>query len=273
MILGMKVRKQDLEDMLKFEPKILEFHFSDSDLNLELEGNFDQQLIVHCYEFFDRKLLDLVSFEETNQIHSKEKTIELIQKAIDKTKILNKQFSGEPKIIIHPGGYSLNELEQNDIKKMKDSLIDSIDKLDKKNINFLLENMPPYAWFFGGRWNSNIFLSSEDMIQYCKNTGSNICYDLCHSHLFCNKDKRSVVDELRNISKYVDHFHLSDADGVDGEGLQFGEGDLPFGEVLPILNNYQEKGFAIEVWKGHENGGKGFKEFLDRIKEEGLIIN
>ena len=246
MILGMKVRKQDLNDMLKFKPKILEFHFSDSDLNLELEGNFDQQLIVHCYEFFDRKLLDLVSFEETNQIHSKEKTIELIQKAIDKTKILSKQFSGEPKII---------------------------DKLDKKNVNFLLENMPPYAWFFGGRWNANIFLSSEDMIQYCKNTGFNICYDLCHSHLFCNKDERSVVKELKNVSKYVDHFHLSDANGVDEEGLQFGEGDLPFDEVLPILNSYEKKGFAIEVWKGHENGGKGFKEFLDSIKEKGLIVN
>ena len=32
MILGIKVRKQDLVDMLKFNPKILEFHFSDSDL-------------------------------------------------------------------------------------------------------------------------------------------------------------------------------------------------------------------------------------------------
>ena len=86
MILGIKVRKQDLVDMLKFNPKILEFHFSDSDLNLELEGKFDQRLIVHCYEYFDRKLLDLVSTEKTNQIHSKEKTIELIQKAVDKTK-------------------------------------------------------------------------------------------------------------------------------------------------------------------------------------------
>ncbi len=35
MILGMKTRKRDLNDMLKFNPKILEFHFSDSDLNLE----------------------------------------------------------------------------------------------------------------------------------------------------------------------------------------------------------------------------------------------
>ena len=81
----MKVRKHDLYDMLTFNPKILEFHFSDSDLNLELDKKFDQRLIVHCYEYFDRKLLDVASLGETNQIHSQEKTLELIQKAIDKT--------------------------------------------------------------------------------------------------------------------------------------------------------------------------------------------
>ena len=68
MILGMKVRKRDLDDMLKFNPKVLEFHFSDSDLDLELEGNFNQRLIVHCYEYFERKLLDIVSLKETNQV-------------------------------------------------------------------------------------------------------------------------------------------------------------------------------------------------------------
>lgn len=43
MILGMKVRKKDLNDMLKFNPKVLEFHFSDSDLNLELDKDFNQK--------------------------------------------------------------------------------------------------------------------------------------------------------------------------------------------------------------------------------------
>ena len=42
MILGMKVLKHDLHDMLTFHPKVLEFHFSDSDLNLELDSDFEQ---------------------------------------------------------------------------------------------------------------------------------------------------------------------------------------------------------------------------------------
>ena len=268
----MKVRKHDLGDILKFNPQILEFHFSDSDLQLELEENFSQKLIVHCYEYYERKLLDIASFGETNQIHSQEKTIELIQKAIDKTKNMNKQFKGTPTIIVHPGGYSLNELPLSDIQKMKDGVVDVIDKLDFKGVNFLLENMPPYAWFFGGRWISNCFLSASEMLKFCKQTNLKVCYDLCHSQLYCNKNNLSIKEELEKIDRFVDHFHLSDAADLDGEGLQFGEGDLPFEQIIPILNKHHEKSFAIEVWKGHEQGGKGFGEFLDKIKEAGLIV-
>jgi len=273
MILGMKVRKHDLDDMLKFNPKILEFHFSDSDLELNIDRKFDQQLIVHCYEYFNRKLLDIVSLEETNQIHSQEKTLELIQKAIDKTASLGEQFQGKPSIIIHPGGYSLNELNSSLIQKMKNNLADAVKKLDLKNINFLLENMPPYAWFFGGRWNSNVFLNASEMIDYCKETGLHVCFDLCHSQLYCNKNRISLIDELKKIENYVDHYHLSDAGGVDGEGLQFGEGDLAFDKVIPLLNMYKNTSFVIEVWQGHAEGGKGFKAFLDKLIENGLVIN
>ena len=141
MILGMKVRKPDLQDMLKFHPQVLEFHFSDSDLNLELEQKFEQKLIVHCYEYFERKLLDIVSLGETNQIHSQEKTIELIQKAIDKTVKLNEHFEGKPSIIVHPGGYSLTEINNEEKQKMKYDMIKAVEKLDISKVNFLMENI------------------------------------------------------------------------------------------------------------------------------------
>ena len=81
-----------------------------------------------------------------------------------------------------------------------------------------------------------------------------------------------MVNELSQIENYVEHFHLSDASGEDGEGLQFGDGDLPFGEVIPILNKHREKSFSIEVWKGHEQSGKGFGVFLDKVCQAGLLI-
>lgn len=269
----MKVRKHDYNDMLRFNPEILEFHFSDSDLSLELEGNFSNNLMIHCYEYFNRKLLDIVSLEETNQIHSQERSIELVQKAIDKTKELGKQFRGTPSLILHPGGYSLFELSKSDIDKMKNNITKAVEQLDLKGVNLLLENMPPYAWFFGGRWFSNCFLSSSEILDYCQQTGLKVCYDLCHSYLYCNKEGISITNELKLIKNLTQHFHLSDGKDVDGEGLQFGEGDLPFNEIIPILNEEVEKSFAIEVWKGHEQKGKGFEEFLDKIKIAGLIVN
>ena len=69
--------------------------------------------------------------------------------AIDKTVLLNKQFKGKPTVIVHPGGYSLNESTKLESSIMKNTIFNSIEKLDVKNVNFLLENMPPYAWFFG----------------------------------------------------------------------------------------------------------------------------
>jgi|TARA_B110000467_G_scaffold162417_1_gene185633 endonuclease IV len=272
MILGMKTRKHDLDDMLKFNPKLLEFHFSDSDLELNLDKNFDQQLVVHCYEYYERKLLDIVSLGETNQIHSQQTSLNLIQKAIDKTISLSTQFQGTPTIIVHPGGYSMNELEPSQIQTMKDNLVDAVKKLDCKNVNFLLENMPPYAWFFGGRWHSNVFLDASEMIAYSKETGYDVCFDICHSQMNCNKNNLSIIDELNVIGSVTNHFHLSDAGGVDEEGLQYGEGDIPFDQVIPILNKYNDKTFAIEVWKGHEQGGHGFKAFLDKAIENGLVV-
>jgi len=272
MILGMKVRKHDILDMLKFNPKILEFHFSDSDLKLKLDSNFDQQLIVHCYEYFDRKIVDLVALGETNQIHSKETSIGLVQKAIDKTVQLGKNFKGKPSIIVHPGGYSLEELSSDDIQKMKNMVVDSVKQLDVSGVNFLLENMPPYGWFYGGRWNSNIFLEAEDLVKYCNETNLNVCFDLCHSQLYCNKVNLSLIDELDKIKDFAVHYHLSDAEGPEGEGLQFGEGNLPFDKVIPILNKLVDRSFAIEVWKGHEHGGKGFRYFLDKLIENGLLV-
>ena len=67
------------------------------------------------------------------------------------------------------------------------------------------------------------FNNIGDMLNYCKETNLEVCYDVCHSQLYCNKNKLSVIDQLKKIENYVAHYHLSDAEGSEGEGLQFGE--------------------------------------------------
>ena len=272
MRLGMKFRKHDVNDILKFNPQILEYHFSDSDLKTTLDDNYEQELIVHCYEYFDNKLIDMVNLEPTNQIFSQEKSLELIQKAIDKTVSLGEHFKGKPTIIIHPGGMSTHELDEEKKQAMTNKVLEAVNSLEHNKVNLLLENMPPYAWFYGGRWNFNMFLEAQDLVNYCQESGMKVCFDLCHSQLYCNKNNLSLIDQLEKISPYATHFHLADASGSEGEGMQFGEGDLPFDKVIPILNTYIDKSFAIEVWRGHELHAKGFHFFLDKLLENNMVI-
>ena len=42
--------------------------------------------------------------------------------------------------------------------------------------------------------------------------------------------------------------------------------------INKMLNKFENRSFAIEVWKGHEHGGKGFKYFLDKLSNNGMII-
>ena len=57
------------------------------------------------------------------------------------------------------------------------------------------------------------------------------------------------------------HLHLADAEGMDGEGLPLGEGDI--GDFRQFLNADCLK--ILEVWQGHFNQGEGFLEALDNL--------
>ena len=61
---------------------------------------------------------------------------------------------------------------------------------------------------------------------------------------------------LRKLSNMAGHFHISDAIGVDGEGVPFGDGDL--GSSLLDILGYRERK-VIEQWEGHLNDFAGFK--------------
>ncbi|MEJ2512578.1 MAG: SAF domain-containing protein, partial [Anaerolineales bacterium] len=57
---GFVVRYNDFEPMLKYKPKILEFHFTDRDLDEEYIGeDYDLGLVVHAPEFWSNHLVDL----------------------------------------------------------------------------------------------------------------------------------------------------------------------------------------------------------------------
>ena len=63
------------------------------------------------------------------------------------------------------------------------------------------------------------------------------------------------------------HLHIADSEGVDGEGLQIGEGEIDF----PALAEYLQKtapnaSFIPEIWQGHKNEGEGFWVALEELE-------
>ncbi|MEN8243233.1 MAG: N-acetylneuraminate synthase family protein, partial [Chloroflexota bacterium] len=79
---GFVSRYNDFESMLKYDPKIVEFHFTNRDLDEEFNGkDYDLQLVVHAPEFWDNNLVDLCSSDDWLRNAS----IELIQKSVEVT--------------------------------------------------------------------------------------------------------------------------------------------------------------------------------------------
>ena len=60
---------------------------------------------------------------------------------------------------------------------------------------------------------------------------------------------------------------LGDALGLNGEGLQIGEGDIDFIRLGEILRKgCPQASFIPEIWQGHKNGGEGFWIALERLE-------
>lgn len=91
-----------------------------------------------------------------------------------------------------------------------------------------------------------------------------ICLDISHFKLgveYWGAPLHDLFDTLLDIST---HFHISDAAGLDGEGLPFGEGS---GDIKIYLDKIMEKTGTkvIEVWQGHLNDYAGFIDAINYI--------
>ena len=83
--------------------------------------------------------------------------------------------------------------------------------------------------------------------------------------------ERNVMDWIEILGSWIRHLHLSDSIGIDGEGLQIGEGELHFEAVLDSLNKHvPNASFIPEIWQGHVDGGSASFEALVLLFERGL---
>ena len=259
---GFTVRFRDYPEVLPFNPRMLEFHFTDQDLDERYPGEpMDLKLVVHAPEFFERTLVDLCSPDDEQRLAS----VALIQKTIHLTREMTPYFVGTPKVVVHPGAMSLDHFIP-DHQSLYANLHRSLDEIDTAGVELLLENLPPHPWYFGGQWLTNAFMDAFEIRDFITARGLNMCYDTSHHKLYCNYARVDFYEQLQVLLPYIHHLHLSDGAGLDGEGLQIGEGTIDWVKFFQVLGDYH--GTMIpEIWRGHQRQAEGFLVAIQRLSE------
>lgn len=258
-----------------FEPlgmRFVEFHVSDRDLDAGAAaytgGRKPFGFVVHAPEYCHDTLIDLCAVDEAQRTLSTQR----IQKTIDLARDLAPLFEWDPglfprgpKIVMHVGGMSPHPGNY-DVRAAGDRLIGALRQLDTTGVDLLLENLPPYPWYFGGRWFGHVLCRPEDTVALCEASGLGLCFDTSHAALECAKSDINLLQFAKAVAPYVRHLHLSDGAGTSGEGLQVGDGSINFVVLLPAL--LASKPTVIpEIWMGHHENGVAFRVALERLTE------
>ncbi len=257
------VRFSDVDTFLPFAPPAFEFHLTDKDLEETLRGGpYPQELIVHAPEYRFRSLVDLAAPDA----EARARSVESLKRTVAKVHELAPKFpqSPTPKLVVHPGGYSLSPLR--DPHALLSLLSDSLSQVDFSGIELLLENLPPRPWFFGGEWVQNIFTEANEVKAFLDAHALKMCLDTSHAQLACNAVGTKLVDFCTLLRPYVRHLHLSDGEGLGEEGLQIGEGDVDWPAIAEIFRDYHGT-ITPEIWQGHLERGKGFLLALERLSQ------
>lgn len=268
---GLPVRHHDYHRLLqRAAPDFLEFHLSYRDLELQddafFSGVLDMGLVVHAPELFaGDHVLDLCSPDDEYRARS----LQEMRKVIEKTMSLRRFFrtSGKTGIVTNVGGFSLDRaLTPSEKNLRRQRLKDSLKSLDLQDCEIWPQTMPPFPWHFGGQRFHNLFVEADEIVELCQDLRLGICLDISHSKLACNNLRRSFDNFVGQVAPFTRHLHVADASGLDGEGLQIGEGEIDFMTLFRQLDRLAPQAiFLPEIWQGHENDGEGFWSALDRL--------
>lgn len=271
---GVPVRYHDIVRMAGMSNfDLLEFHLSYKDLDEPIdrhlgERRFDLDLVVHSPELFaGDHIMDLCAADDAYR----KRSIDELQRVIDVTRRLKHHFTRaeRPLIVINAGGFSADgPLPASVLPSLYDRIADALAQLDSDGVEIIPQTMPPFPWHFGGQRYHNLFMSADDIVRYCDRHGARVCLDVSHSQLACTHTSQSFAEFLDRVGPHSAHIHMVDAEGVDGEGLQIGEGNIDFGMVAEVLDRRAPSAsFIPEIWQGHKNDGAGFWVALDRLEK------
>jgi sialic acid synthase SpsE/sugar phosphate isomerase/epimerase len=269
---GVPVRYHDTQRFLEIcQPDIIEFHLSYSDMERDpaayLSGTYELGFVVHAPELFaGSKLMDLATSDEALRRYSLEQT----QAVIDITRGLKKFFpkTKRPPIVANIGGFTMDEpLVPEQKAECYRIFAASLAELDLDGVELIPQTMAPFPWHFGGQRHQNIFIFPDESAAFCAKHNLRMCVDISHTKLAANHFGFDFAKGIAQLGPHTAHLHFGDAKGLDGEGLQVGEGEIDFDEIGAVLRKHApDASFIPEIWQGHKNMGEGFWTALERLE-------
>ncbi len=269
---GVPVRYHDFQEYnARIKPDLFEFHLSYSDMELKpddfLKGTYPCGFVVHAPELFaNSRLMDLASPDEAYRAQSILET----QRVINITRDLKRFFpqTTRPMIVANVGGFTMDApLPASVIQSYYERFAQSLAELDMDGVELIPQTMAPFPWHFGGQRFQNIFVKIDEIVEWCNKLQLRMCFDISHTRLTCNHLGIDFYGFAEKIAPISAHLHLGDALGLNGEGLQIGEGDIDFVRLGKILGQgCPAASFIPEIWQGHKNGGEGFWIGLEKLE-------
>lgn len=260
MKLSLPVRLHDYEKMESMFPiGAFEFHLSFDEVLSEIDFTNispDNKYSIHLPDYINpTQLMDPFS-EDDKQ---KEASLILIERTARFAEKLQALTDAKVPIV---GSFSVVHTDKEDFFKKHSALLKSY---LKRGVEIVPQWLPPIAWYFGGSIGLNVMNEPED-VKYLKQHGLGVCMDICHLILGRNYYDFSADSIINDLKEQVQHIHIADAVGIDGEGLAIGDGDFENSALIKQVLDYDCLK-VIEVWQGHLDNGAGFRKEIIKLTE------
>ena len=212
-------------------------------------------------------LIDLASPDEAIW----ERSIHEVQRVIDMTRDMREHFTCEedPIVVVTMGGFLPDRhLRAEERYPLYERVQQGLERIDEAGVRLTPQTVPPFPWLMGGQQFHNLFVEPEDTVWFCETYDRRLTFDVSHSKLAANFYHRPFSEYIDAMGPYTEHLHIVDSVGVDGEGVQVGEGEVDFKDLAERMDRFApDAPFIPEIWMGHVNNGEGFFTALDRLRE------
>jgi N-acetylneuraminate synthase len=258
--IGIPVRLHDLANIERMFPVgNFEFHLSFGEVlsGLKVDGySRANNYSIHLPDYINStQLLDPFSPDNTQVAAS----LDILRRTVDFAKTLQDHTGRHVPIV---GSFSV---VHRDLAEFYEKHAELLLSYRAEGVSIMPQWLPPIAWYFGGSVKLNAMNQKQD-VDFIQKHNQPICMDVCH---LCMGDSLFHFDAkvmIQTLLPNIEHAHIADAAGIDGEGLHFGEGDP---RNLPAIGAVMEIDCMkiIEVWQGHLDNGAGFAKALCKLPE------